>query len=543
MATKANAKPTSQVQSILIAGIVAILGYLFYPSARPYPTPAVTIPQGTIQGKILYRSDFAQDVEAFRGIPYALPPVGDLRFARPRPVPESNATIRALAFGPRCPGKQLIAVPGAAEHSEDCLTANVFRPAGNFTKLPVAVYFHGGAFNRGTAKIHDSASMVSHAEPMIVVSFNYRIGALGFPNSEMTAKEGLLNLGLHDQVLLLDWVQQNIAAFGGNPNDVTAIGLSAGAHSIGHHLLNKKSVFHKAVMESGGPTSRALHPHNSALHETQFQEFLTELDCTDLACLRAADSDAVIAASSAVFDKYNPSVRWAWQPVIDQNLVPGRSLDQSWPRDIPIMTGFVHNEGTMYVPKSMDTSDAFDDFFRTLLPHVTDPVAPLYPEAEYVEWRDGLGSQYMRVEAAYGQYAYACPARQTARLAAGDAWLYHWAVNRSVAGGANHGDQMWYETMDPEVRKISQSQDALARWFHGYVSSFIVHGDPNVGKGADERPRWGSWQEAGETMVFGMGNDERAGGRSVGELAVCRKDEWAAEQCDFWWKWSGKYED
>ena len=538
-------KPTNYAQSILITGLVALLGYLFYPAGRPYPVPEVTLPQGTVRGSLLYRPDFAQPVEAFRGIPYALPPIGDLRFARPQPVPESYSTIHALDYGARCPGKQLLAVPGAADSSEDCLTANVFRPAGNFTNLPVAVYFHGGAFNRGTAKMHDTATMVAQAEPLVAVSFNYRIGALGFLNSEMTAKEGLLNLGLRDQALLLDWVQQNIAAFGGNPDDVTLIGLSAGAHSIGHHLLNKRSVFHKAVMESGGPISRALHPHNSALHEAQAQEFLAELDCADITCLREADSAAIVAASSAVFDKYNPSVRWAWQPVIDNDLVAGRALDQPWPASIPILTGFVHNEGTMYVPKTMDTSVAFDAFFHTLLPHVTDAVAPLYPEDQYVEWRDGLGAQYMRVEAAYGQYAYVCPVRQTARLAGADTdvWLYHWAVNRSVAGGANHGDQLWYETMDPEVRTFSEAQNTLARWFHGYVTSFVLHGDPNVGKGAHQRPRWGSWREAGETMVFGMGNDERAGGNSVGELAVCRKDEWAAEQCEFWWKWSGKYED
>ena len=98
--------------------------------------------------------------------------------------------------------------------------------------LPVAVYFHGGAFNRGSAIGHDTASMVAWADPFVAVSFNYRLGALGFLNSEIAKKEGILNLGLHDQVLLLRWVQDNIAAFGGDPDQVTLIGLSAGAHSV-----------------------------------------------------------------------------------------------------------------------------------------------------------------------------------------------------------------------------------------------------------------------------------------------------------------------
>lgn len=119
--------------------------------------------------------------------------------------------------------------------SEDCLTANVFRPKGTTPgrNLPVGVYIHGGAFNRGTAKMHDSASMLGWSdEPFVIVSFNYRIGALGFLNSALTAEQGILNLGLKDQILLLEWVQENISQFGGDPENVTIFGLSAGAHSV-----------------------------------------------------------------------------------------------------------------------------------------------------------------------------------------------------------------------------------------------------------------------------------------------------------------------
>ena len=120
--------------------------------------------------------------------------------------------------------------------SEDCLTLNVFRPkraGSSSSKLPVGIYIHGGAFNRGTSKMHDSASMVGWSdEPFIIVSFNYRIGALGFLNSALTEKEGILNVGLKDQILLMEWVQDNIETFGGDPDNVTLLGLSAGAHSV-----------------------------------------------------------------------------------------------------------------------------------------------------------------------------------------------------------------------------------------------------------------------------------------------------------------------
>lgn len=127
-------------------------------------------------------------------------------------------------------------------YSEDCLHANVFRhvpPAegsGN-TLLPVAVYIHGGAFNRGTASMHNTTSMVAWSEePFIAVSFNYRIGALGFLPSSTSAVEGILNLGLRDQIVLMEWVRDNISQFGGDPNNVTIFGLSARLPSMSKYV-------------------------------------------------------------------------------------------------------------------------------------------------------------------------------------------------------------------------------------------------------------------------------------------------------------------
>lgn len=200
------------------------------PSARP----SVTLPQGQVIG-IQLEEDFPVTVDAFLGIPYALPPVGERRFKPAFKVPESTKTIDASQYGPAAPGKALLAGGPKLEQSEDCLTVNIFRPTptSEESKLPVAVYIHGGAFNRGSATMHDTASMVAWSEaPFIGVSFGYRIGALGFLPSTLSKKEGALNLGLHDQVHLLNWVQENIAKFGGDPGNVTLFGLSAGAHSV-----------------------------------------------------------------------------------------------------------------------------------------------------------------------------------------------------------------------------------------------------------------------------------------------------------------------
>jgi carboxylesterase type B len=196
--------------------------------------PSIQLAQGTVVGTTL-TDGFPHSIDAFRGIPYALPPVGDRRFRPPAKVEPGNGTIDATQFGPRAPAQQFIKLGPTLEENEDCLTANVFRQTRHSTseKLPVAIYLHGGAFNRGNAAMHDTASMVGWAEsPFIGVSFGYRIGALGFLPSKLSASEGALNLGLKDQICLFDWVQENIHHFGGDKNNVTLFGLSAGAHSV-----------------------------------------------------------------------------------------------------------------------------------------------------------------------------------------------------------------------------------------------------------------------------------------------------------------------
>ncbi|KAF8206497.1 carboxylesterase family protein [Mycena galopus ATCC 62051] len=538
-------------------------------------TPCVSLGHGTtIVGSLLREADWPQAVDAFRGIPYALPPVGDRRFRTLVPLPPGQGQVHATQFGPRCPGKQLRQLPGGdGAESEDCLTLNVFRPQIDNSenqfkfKLPVAVYIHGGAFNRGTAAMHDTASMVAWSEkPFVAVSFNYRIGALGFLPSNLSREESILNLGLKDQVVVLEWVQDNIHRFGGDPGQVTLFGLSAGAHSIGHHVMNPREppLFHRAIIESGAATARGVHPYDAALHRIQFTEFLGKVGCADLPnaavfpCLRAQSENVITDAQTAVFDKYNPSLRWAFQPVIDGNIIPRRPIDGwatgAWNK-VPIMTGFSTNEGTMYVPVAMTEPDEFSDFIRALIPRLSasdlEEIEELYPDpsthpdSPYVDPRDreaiGVGPQFKRVEAAYAHYAYVCPVRQTATLAAPNqepaVYLYHWALNRTVKGGANHGDHISYQTMDAGVRAYSEAQKEVAWALHAYWTSFITTGNPNTIRGrAGGRPEWKRYDTKDpRLLIFGEGNDERAGGVGLGVSAQMEKDEWSRKECDFWW--------
>ncbi|EEB93936.1 hypothetical protein MPER_07342, partial [Moniliophthora perniciosa FA553] len=145
---------------------------------------------------------------------------------------------------------------------------------------------------------------------------------------------------------------------------------------------------------------------------------------------------------------------------------------------------------------------------------------------------------FKRVEAAYAHYAYVCPVRQTARFASSQnqapVYLYHWALNQTVKGGANHADHIGYQTMNDDVWEYSDAQRDVAETMHAYWTSFITTGNPNTLKGrASDRPVWLEYRKA-NVMVFGRGNDERAGGGGVGVTAKMEPDEWSSEECPFW---------
>ncbi|KAJ5088614.1 hypothetical protein N7456_012230 [Penicillium angulare] len=529
--------------------------------------PSVTLAQGKLIGTHLEDTS-PQPVEGFLGVRYALPPIGGRRFKPAEKTIPSNEMIDASKYGFAPPGKALIVSGPKLEQSEDCLTVNVFRPAGTTEpdKLPVAIYIYGGAYNRGSATGHNTASMLAWSEePFIAVSFGYRIGALGFLPSSLSKKEGILNLGLRDQILLFEWVQDNIAKFGGDAGNVTLFGLSAGAHSIGHHILNYKpdspQLFHRAILESGSPTSRAVRPYNAKVHEEQFQDFLKEVGCPSelperevFSFLRSLPSSIITDAQTAVFDKSNPSLRWAFQPVIDGDVIARKPLEawnsELWNK-VPIMTGYNSNEGTMYVDKQMSDPAQFRNFWQNLLPELSeadlDRIDHLYsdpssnPDSPYVETRkgQGLGSQYKRIEAAYGHYAYVAPVRQTASFASQQGvpvYLYNWALPRTVVGRANHGDNMFYETFNSDITGLSEAQKELSGTLHAYLTSFITKGDPNAILGRyGQRPQWKTYApNAKNVMKFGEDNEELIGGSS-GPPAKLAEDKWAKEETEFWW--------
>jgi acetylcholinesterase len=327
---------------------------------------------------------------------------------------------------------------------------------------------------------------------------------------------------------------------------------------------SKKPLFHKAIMESGAATARAVYPYNHPLHQKQFEEFLQETGISDInegqimADLRSLPVSTIVSASLAIFAKYDPSLRWAFQPVIEGpgGYISKPPIDAWRSRDwhkMPILTGFNTNEGAMFVPANMSKSSQFRAFFCTLLPALSesdlDTVESLYPDplthpsSPYIETRHGLGAQFKRVEAAYAQFAYIAPVRHTAHFASrassmrAPVYLYQFAVQRSVNGGANHGDQRDFVTYSPEVVNFSKAQQEIAGKMHAYYTSFIVTGDPNAVKGRwPDRPHWSAYRAGEEKrIVFGEGNTEWIGGEDKGIIAKVVPDMYAQKECEFWW--------
>ncbi len=240
----------------LLVLAVAVATSLVAPAPVARAADTVALTQGAVRGVT------EGQVTSFRGIPYAAPPVGDLRWKPPAPPASWEGVRDAAVFGPSC-----IQAPYAGlsptEQSEDCLTVNVWKPAGVPTgaRLPVMVWIHGGAFSIGTSAVPEYDGTHLAERGVVLVSFNYRLGKLGyFAHPALTAENpdgDLGNFGLMDAIAALAWVQANITHFGGNPDDVTVFGESAGGMTVDYLMTSPRArgLFAKAISESGFPRS------------------------------------------------------------------------------------------------------------------------------------------------------------------------------------------------------------------------------------------------------------------------------------------------
>jgi para-nitrobenzyl esterase len=477
---------------------------------------------GVLRGLVIGDAD---DVQAYRGIPYAAPPVGSLRWRPPQPAHEWQGIRECFDFAPAAPQKSNALVtmfPGMALRApigEDCLYLNVWAPTRPSTRpRPVMVWIHGGGylFGAGSQGLYDGANLARRG--VVVVSMNYRLGPLGFlAHPQLSAESGhgsSGNYGLLDQIEALRWIQRNIAAFGGDPTRVTIFGESAGGGSVMSLVLSPlaKDLFHRAIAESSGSlhfmhAKRSHYGFRSA--ERMGIEFAHRCGAPpgpgQLAALRGMSADQLLQVAAG--SGRGPSIAfkgdgWWLSPIVDGWVIPDDPLallERGKINKVPLIVGANADEGSMFAV-GPDLPKGRDEFSKLL-------------ESEFgIPMADRLGKLYrgdsVRQDVAdlMGDFKFVAPARFAARTAtrAGvTTYLYHFAhpspgpLGKTL--GAHHGLEIAY-VMDnlqlaPSRSSVDDSiRDTLVRHWVRFAST----GDPN----REGLPPWPAYEAAGDSCLL-----------------------------------------
>ncbi|KAF2856445.1 alpha/beta-hydrolase [Plenodomus tracheiphilus IPT5] len=419
----------------------------------PFKAPIAHGKNGSIVGT--YSPNFKQDF--FLGVPFAQPPVGDLRFRQARPLNSTWEGVRdASKYADHCVGYGLDQTFYQA--SEDCLYLNIVRPAGyENKKLPVAFWIHGGTYlNGGGADQRYNLSFivdqsVAIGKPVIGVSINYRLSLWGFTSSNELASEGALNLGLQDQRLALHWVQENIKAFGGDPKKVTIFGESAGAASVGFHLTayggRDDGLFRAAILQSGNPIFYIAQGGRNRTQQA-FNSIISQVGCgnatSKVQCLRKVPFPILNATMSG-----NLSTTGGFNPVIDGDFTRdygSRALSKGAFVKVPLIVGANSDEGASFSPYGINTTEQFKASLAPLPLPFQEAILNAYPDDLSTNVIAALGTQrpatifgqqFRRVATYVGDNLFIAPRRQTAATwASHNISTYSYRFNADQAGFA-----------------------------------------------------------------------------------------------------------
>ena len=374
--------------------------------------------EGPVRGRVL------GGTRSWRGIPYAEPPVGELRLRMPRRAQPWHDVLDASGFGPWAPQRTRRLLPGAGPRtpmSENCLTINVTAPkTPSAEPLPVLVFLHGGAFSSGSAAMDliDGSGLVAGGN-VLFVSMNYRLGALGFMDFRAYStpeRPFEANVGLADQVAALDWVQRNVSAFGGDPGNVTVFGESAGATAALTLMCvpAAQGLFHRAFLQSPA-AGVAYGPELAAQWADEFLGILGVGAGGAAEALSELPAASLVAAAEQLTGRITPDAQpgaLSLAPVVDGSFLPLHPLDafaQGTAQQIPLVLGTMDSEGALF--------DRLNDVLPTSEARIEKMFALTEPDL-----RDG-------VVAAYKGYPHK---RQTVEIG-GDAVFWHPAIQVAQA--------------------------------------------------------------------------------------------------------------
>jgi len=453
---------------------------------------------GTVCGNVVTAD--GREIHAFLGIPFGESTAGGNRWQDPVPKALISQGIDATEFGHACPQVYNPPYSPPGEFSEDCLTLNIWRRADLSDRelRPVMVWIYGGSFTGGGSSmpLYDGAYLSSR-EDVVVVSLNYRLGALGFL-AGIHGLEG--NYGLKDQQLAFQWVRDNITEFGGDPDQVTLFGESAGAMSVGLHLLSIPSssgLFQGDIMQSN-PFGIPYKTLSEATAEAELLEELLGCQGKEIDCLRAADADDIVREQS------NAAIQMAsllglhlagflvWSPVIDGAFLVGDPTvsAESGGANLPTILGTTHDEGVLFVheiTKALGGSLSAATYVSLLVlvfgeDNATDIVV-LY----------GInltGDNSEILSRILTDYLFGCANRFVADRAVADLYAYEFNENSiniwpdvpACEGKACHGDDLPF-TFHTDTQlgfQFTEEQNRLSNEMMGYWGAFALGMNPNA---------------------------------------------------------------
>ena len=490
-------------------------------AAQIEPSTTIHLKDGVVQG------EYEGGTRRFLGIPYAAPPVGDLRWRPPAPVVPWPGVLEANQFSGSC--AQLSTFLGPESENEDCLYLNVWTPdPAPAQPLPVMVWFHGGGNTTGSAgdfvplgvggRFYNGRTLAEQRH-VVVVTLNYRLGVFGFFGHAALAGEDTAypfagNQGLLDQQAALKWVRDNITAFGGDPNNVTIFGESAGSEDVCLHMVAPPSrgLFQRGISESGGCTTRLTTAEEAA---ATAGTLATAVGCGTAAavlpCLRQVPVATLLAQTGD------------FGPVVDGGFVPDqpRTLYDSGDfAKVPYILGSNSDEGTLFfigVPP-VTTEAEYIAALHARYGDLADQIAAVYPVANFASPQDALVR-------AFGDSGLVCGTYDSARRAAAggaSVHLYNFArpiplpILAPLMLGATHGAEIAY--VFGSLSPAEEADRRIGQAMQTYWTDFARSGDPN----GDAELSWPQYDDAGDQRI----NFDA----QISILSGFRRPE-----CEFWW--------
>ncbi|MEM9190704.1 MAG: carboxylesterase family protein [Myxococcota bacterium] len=481
-------------------------------SDAPIPTDPLLIPTpaGFVQG-----TENDEGLRVFLGVPYAAPPVGDARFRPPgAPLPFAGGTFEASEFGAVCPQRERenpISPPGDVTGDEDCLTLNVWAQPSGGEARPVMVFIHGGGFQLGASSddTYEGTSLAT-AGDIVLVTINYRLGTLGLLATEGLAAESgndsAGNYAILDQIAALNWVQTNIAAFGGDPANVTIFGESAGGVSVcallGSPLAD--GLFSRAIIQSGGgcynfpALRRPRIGTQSAI--SRGAEIVEAAGCGDaadvVACMRNAPVADLVAAGETGMPT---SVGLAeFRPNLDGVVLTEDPFDlfRRGERDLALMIGSNQDEATIFtLGTPVPNEAAYQTIARTALgTRLGDELLALYPASAYPTPKAAYN-------AAFGELSFVCPGYAMVQAAAdGPESVYSYYFTREITGaagflGAFHGFELAFVFGNFGAAPQGPDDQALSTNLQAAWTSFARNGAPTT------TPSWPAYTSAAPAFL------------------------------------------